>query len=148
MHVSVTILPFGPRTACPRSEYEATGVVHFIFTAIWSSMVYIFSKPTNASPIIPPTSPSYEKADGVARIPIPRKTLNILRPVWPTLALPTTDMLDYSYWFSWESVFSVGSSSSPEENKLFLLTWNKQIPFLSSSVGVQLSFYQHVDVSA
>jgi hypothetical protein len=63
-------------------------------------MVYIFNKPMNASPIMPPTSPNYEKADGVARIPIPRKTLNMLRPVWPTLALPTTTVLVYSDWIS------------------------------------------------
>ncbi len=45
-------------------------------------MVYIFSIPIDTSPIMPPTSPSYEKTYGVASIPIPRKFLNMIKPVW------------------------------------------------------------------
>jgi len=44
-------------------------------------MVYKFIAPTNATPREPPIMPTYENAEGVAKIPIPTKTLNMLKLV-------------------------------------------------------------------
>ena len=49
--------------------------------AIYSIMVYIAMQPMKIMPKVPLNMPTDEKLAGVARIPIPTKTLSMLKPV-------------------------------------------------------------------
>ena len=49
--------------------------------AIYNFMVYIAMRPMKTMPIVPPIMPTVAKLAGVAKIPIPTNTFNMLKLV-------------------------------------------------------------------
>ena len=76
---SINAFPLSPNMANPSSEYEVICSPSFILQAIYSLIVYIFRQPHAIMPAAPPKMPTWEMADGVAKIPIPIKHLNMLK---------------------------------------------------------------------
>lgn len=76
---SINALPFLPNIANPSSEYEPICSPSFNLQAIYNLIVYILRHPHNIMPMAPPKTPTWEIADGVAKIPIPIKHLNMLK---------------------------------------------------------------------
>ena len=108
IHKSTNDFPLEPNTAKPNSEYDVIWSPNEFLTAIYSLIVYILSTPQNNIPAAPPTSPTSLIAEGVAKIPIPIKHLNILKYVYNTLVFPVAAESSpcsycynvYSYLFS------------------------------------------------
>ena len=103
MHKSTNDLPLWPKTARPNSEYDVMWSPKWTLHAIYSLIVYILSTPQKKIPHAPPTNPTSFIAEGVAKIPIPIKHLNILKYVYKTLVLPTAPPsapLSNSYYYN------------------------------------------------
>lgn len=82
-------MPLSPNIANPSSEYELICSPIFNLQAIYNLIVYIFRQPHIIIPTAPPKTPTWEIAEGVAKIPIPIKHLNMLKYVYATLVFLT-----------------------------------------------------------
>ena len=67
-----------------------TGVLTFFVAAIYSIIVYVAMHPMKIIQTTPPKMPTLMKLAGVAKIPMPTKTLSMLKAVWKVPTLPWT----------------------------------------------------------